>query len=254
MYKRQVVSVNVINPGEGYAVLPEIRIDPAVQLFFTNADINSTLHTISLFAPNLATGDLIQYKDSEDGASVTRLINNQWYYVNVLETNPTALVALYPSYADAVNEMHRIKFTNATTDGSFALNLGARASAISSASPVREVVSTLRYDRTTYTSQILDWEANAFYGSFFAGSYFNSENVSSSAIKLQSTQPPINSIEASAQGAIFSQSPSRAHFIISTKGKSLGQFLWQFPHPVHFIASATSFSVSGRYFSLLLIS
>ena len=198
-----VSSVKVINPGEGYAVLPEIRIDPAVQLFFTNADINSTLHTISLFAPNLSTGDLIQYKDSEDGASVTRLINNQWYYVNVLETNPTALVALYSSYADAVNQMHRIEFADATTDGSFALNIGARASAISSASPVREVVSTLRYDRTTYTSQILDWEANAFYGSFFAGSYFNSENVSSSAINLQSTQPPINSIAASAQGAIF---------------------------------------------------
>jgi len=198
-----VNSVKVINPGEGYAVLPEIRIDPALQLFFTNADINSTLHTISLFAPSLATGDLVQYKDSTDGASVTRLINNQWYYVNVLETNPTALVALYPSYADAVNQMHRIKFTDATTDGSFALNLGARASAISSASPVREVVSTLRYDRTTYTSQILDWEANAFYGSFFAGSYFNSENVSSSSIGLQATQPPIESIAASAQGAIF---------------------------------------------------
>ena len=198
-----VNSVKVINPGEGYAVLPEIRIDPAVQLFFTNADINSTLHTISLFAPSLSTGDLIQYKDSEDGASVTLLQNDQWYYVNVLETNPTALIALYPSFGDAVNQTKRIKFTDATTNGSFALNIGARASAISQSSPVRENISTLRYDRTTYTSQITDWETGVFYGSFFAGSYFNSEDVASSAIKLQSTQPPINSIASSAQGAIF---------------------------------------------------
>ena len=82
-----VISVNVINPGEGYAVLPEIRIAPAEQLFFTNADINSTLHTIKLFAPSLQTGMLIQYKDdAATGADVTRLVTNQWYYINVLES------------------------------------------------------------------------------------------------------------------------------------------------------------------------
>ena len=198
-----VNSVKVINPGEGYAVLPEIRIDSAVELFFTNSDINSTLHTISLFAPNLSTGDLIQYKDSEDGESVTLLENNQWYYINVLENTPTALIALYSSYGDAVNETKRIKFTSGTEDGSFSLNVGARASAITTSSPVRENIYTLKYDRTTYTSQIKDWEEGVFYGSFFAGSYFNSEDIASSAIKLQSTQPPIDSVAASAQGAVF---------------------------------------------------
>ena len=199
-----VVSVNVINPGEGYAVLPEIRIASAEQLFFTNADINSTLNTISLFAPNLATGNIIQYKDdSVTGASVTGLINNQWYYINVLETNPTTVIALYTSSDKAVYNFDRVVFADGVTDGNFALNVGARASAITQAQPVRENNIAVRFDRTTYTSQILDWEASSFYGSFFAGSYFNSENVSSSEISLQATQPPIEVISASAQGAVF---------------------------------------------------
>ena len=199
-----VVSVKVINPGEGYAVLPEIRIAPAEQLFFTNDDINSTLNTISVFAPSLQTGDLIQYKDDTvSSASVTGLINNQWYYVNILETNPSTVIALYTSYNEAVYEFDRVVFSTGTTDGNFQLNVGAKASAITNATPVRENNIELKFDRTTYTSQILDWEANAFYGSFFAGSYFNSENVSSSAISLQATVPPIEDIKASAQGAVL---------------------------------------------------
>lgn len=199
-----VISVNVINPGEGYAVLPEIRFAPAEQYFFTNDDINSTLHTIKLFAPSLQTGNLIQYKDdSTTGATVTRLVNGQWYYINVLETTPTTIVGLYTSYNDAVNETNRVQLSAGNTDGDFALNIGAKASAITSSVPTRENEIAMRFDRTSYTSQVLDWEANVFYGSFFAGSYFNSENVSSSAISLQATQPPIADISASAQGAIF---------------------------------------------------
>ena len=199
-----VISVNVINPGEGYAVLPEVKVAPAEQLFFTNADINSTLHTIKLFAPSLQTGNLIQYKDDiTSGETVTRLVDGQWYYINVLETVPTTVVALYTSYNDAINETNRVELSAGTTDGDFALNVGAKASAITSSSPTREINSAIRFDRTSYTSQILDWEANAFYGSFFAGSYFNSENVASSSITLQETQPPIADISASAQGAIF---------------------------------------------------
>jgi hypothetical protein len=62
---------------------------------------------------------------------------------------------------------------------------------------------TLRYDRTTYTSDVTEWTQGNFYGSFYAGSFKNSEQVSSSSIGLQSTRPPIDSILASAQGAPF---------------------------------------------------
>ncbi len=198
-----VLQVNVIDPGQGYAVLPEIKIDPAVQIYFASTDINNSLHTIKIYAPNIRTGDLVQYKDAEDGTTIGKLVNDQWYYVNVLENTPTTIVALYSSYSDAVNDHDRIELvTNGSAD-TFSLNLGARASAITTASPIRENNITLRFDRTTYRSQVQDWVAGAYYGSFFAGSYNNSENVASSSIQLESTQPPIESILASAQGVAF---------------------------------------------------
>ena len=198
-----VLQVNVIDPGQGYAVLPQIKIDPAVQIFFANSDINSVLHTIKVYAPNLITGDLIQYKRADNGAEVGKLSNDQWYYVNVLETSPTTIIALYNSYGDALGDHDRVELYATGIGDTFSLNLGARASAITTASPIRENNITLRFDRTTYNSQVQDWVAGAYYGSFFAGSYYNSESVASSSIQLESTQPPIDSILASAQGVAF---------------------------------------------------
>ena len=198
-----VLSVTVVDPGQGYAVLPEIRIDPSVRIFFNNTDINSGLHTIRLYAPNLRTGDLVQYKQGENTNGIGRLANNQWYFINVLESDPTSIVALYSSYGDAVSNTNRIELTDNGAGSDFSLDLGAKASAITSASPVRENNITLRFDRTTYNSQVQDWVEGAYYGSFFAGSYNNSDSISSSSIQLESTQPSIDTILASAQGVAF---------------------------------------------------
>ena len=198
-----VLSITVVNPGQGYMVLPEIRIDPSIIINFTNSDINSLLHTVSIYAPNLETGDLILYKKGENGVGTGKLTNNQWYYINVLETTPNAVIAFYTNYSDAINDTNRIEITDIGFDDENTINVGAKASAITAATPIRENNITLRFDRTTYTSQVQDWRAGVYYGSFFAGSYFNSENVSSSSIQLESVLPPIASILASAQGVAF---------------------------------------------------
>ena len=46
----RVSAVNVVDPGEGYAVLPEIRISSAYSVLFSDTDINPILHTINLYA------------------------------------------------------------------------------------------------------------------------------------------------------------------------------------------------------------
>ena len=81
--------------------------------------------------------------------------------------------------------------------------MGAKASAISTAVPIRENNITLRFDRTTYNSDVIDWISGRYYGAFYAGSYSNSESVASSSIQLESTEPPTDSILASAQGVTF---------------------------------------------------
>jgi len=197
-----ILSINVIDPGEGYVVAPEIVIDPAAKIYFSGSTVNISLNTIQLYAPYLITGDVVQYKQGT-GIGVGGLTDGQWYYIGLLETNPSTVIGLYASYRDAVNDRNRIQLHSAGSSSDNLFNLGAKASAITSSSPIRENNITLRYDRTTYNSKVIDWEAGVYYGAYFAGNYYNSDQVSSSSIKLQSTEPNISSILASAQGIGF---------------------------------------------------
>lgn len=198
-----VLNINVINPGEGYAVTPEILIDPSYIIEFNNTAINSLLHTVVVYAPALRTGNMVQYKAGTDKIGVGQLVDNEWYYVNVLQTNPTSVFAFYSSYSDAINDKNRIPIYDNGITSTLSINLGARAYAISTSSPVRENNITIKFDRTTYKSQIIDWKSGAYYGSFFAGNYLDITRISSSSIQLESVNPAISNILASAQGVVF---------------------------------------------------
>jgi hypothetical protein len=198
-----VLSVEVINPGKGYAVLPEIIIDSAVVVTFSSSEVSTLTNTIQLYAPLLATGDLVKYNVMAGTTPIQGLAIGQWYYINVLETVPTVTVALYTRYSNAINDQDRVPLYSTGTGVGHIFGEGARASCISSSSPVRENNIAIRFDRTTYNSQVIDWLAGRFYGSYYAGTYNNSQSVASSAITLETTQPPIESILASAQGVSF---------------------------------------------------
>jgi hypothetical protein len=198
-----ILRVDVIDPGDGYAVLPQIIIDPSITVTFTSADVNLLSNTISLPSPLLQTGDLIKYTIGTNTTAVGGLDVDQYYYVNVLETTPTFVVGLYTTYRDAINDSDRVVLFDTGSGVNNALNVSARASCVSTSLPIRENQITLRFDRTTYNSELTDWVGGAFYGSFYAGLYNNSERISSSSIGLQSTQPDIDNILASAQGAVF---------------------------------------------------
>ena len=196
----RVSAVQVIDPGEGYVVLPEIRIDSAYTVPFSDADINANLDTININAPFLRTGELVKFRSGTNGAKPTNLVDDAWYYAGVLESLPSVIVALYNSYSDAVKDQNRINIAPGLASDDMTLSPGARASTITSSAPTRENNITLRFDRTTYNSQVIDWDSGTFYGAFFAGTYYNSDKISSSAITLENTEPDINTILASAQG------------------------------------------------------
>ena len=196
----RVSSIQVIDPGEGYVVLPEIRIDPAYTVLFSDEDINANLHTININAPFFRTGEIVKFNSGSDGAKPSNIVDDSWYYVGVLESLPSVIIALYNSYSDAVKDQNRIRITPGLASNDMSLSPGARASTITSSAPTRENNITLRFDRTTYNSQVIDWDSGTFYGAFFAGTYYNSDKISSSAITLENTEPDINTILASAQG------------------------------------------------------
>ena len=197
----KVVGVNVINPGAGYPVLPEIVIDPAVGISFNSSAVNSDQHTIVISGFALRTGDLVRFVNG-DGIPLSNIENDQWYYVNLLENIPAPVVALYTTYADAVTDQQRVPITVTGESTNNKLWLGAKASAITSSSPTRENIIRMKFDRNSYRSKVKDWKAETFYGSFFAGDY-SSQSVASWSLLLDATQPNINNVLASAQGFVF---------------------------------------------------
>jgi hypothetical protein len=198
-----VLSVTVEDPGQGYAVLPKIIIDPATTVTFDSSKVSTTSNTIELFAPTLQTGDLVTYAVGADTTAVGGLENGQRYYINVLETNPAVIIALYSNYANALLDRQRITLFTTGTGANQTLNLGAFASCISSAAPIRENQIKMKFDRTSYQSQVSDWLSGEYYSSFYAGNYDNSSRISSSSISLESSAPPVDNILASAMGAVF---------------------------------------------------
>ena len=206
----KVIGVNVINPGSGYAVLPTIDIQPALVVNVPSTSINLTNSTIELTSAVLQTGDLVVYNIGPSSTQIGGLAIGQRYYVKLLEATPSPIIALYSTYIDAVNDHNRIVLISTGT-GTQTLSVGAYASCVTSATPVRENNITLRFDRTSYTSKVVDWEPAGFYGSFFAGEFSDDQIFSSSSIKLYSTDPPIGGIlagetygiTASAEGGTF---------------------------------------------------
>jgi hypothetical protein len=198
-----ILRIDVIDPGEGYQVLPEIRIDPSEIVTFANTDVDLLTNTITLQTQFVQTGDLIQYYVGTNTTAVGGLDDGQYYYLAVLENTPFYVVALYTSYANALQDRDRVVFTNTGTGSNNNIAVSARASCVSTSTPIRENIITLRFDRTTYDSQITEWAPDNFYGSFYAGLFNNSTRIASSAITLEQTQPPVDDILASAQGATF---------------------------------------------------
>jgi hypothetical protein len=202
-----LLSVEVVDPGEGYVVLPEIVIEPSDTITFSSSDVDLVKNTIAIQSQILETGDLVKYVVGSDTTAIGGVKNDQYYYINVLETVPNFVIALYTSYADALQDRDRVVFLHTGIGSNNTLEISARASCITNALPIRENVTTLRYDRTSYTSRVLEWIPGNFYGSFYAGSLLNSEQVASSSISIAPPEfgyePPINDILASAQGATF---------------------------------------------------
>jgi hypothetical protein len=196
-----VIGINVVNPGSGYAVTPVIVIDPALVVEFNNEAVNPSTNSVLVNNAALNTGDLVQYINVT-GNAVGGLESGQYYYINVLETSPDITISLYTNYKDCVLDHDRVALNNLGS-GTNEFLFGAIASPIVSSSPVRENNLTLRFDRTTYGSQVIDWTANRFYGSFFAGALNYRDDGASSSIQLYSTLPPISFILASAQGIAF---------------------------------------------------
>jgi hypothetical protein len=203
MNNGRVIGVEVIDPGKGYMTIPEIIIEPSVTLGFSTTNVSfanddiAFTSSIDLEINTLQTGDLVQYK-VVSGTNIGNLIDGQWYYVNVLQITPNLKIGLYNNIHDCYNNFNRIDLLNLGT-GEYQLCMGAKAISVVTSRPTRENKTTIKFDRTSYTSQVTNWEPGGFYSAPFAETF-----LSSSTIQLESVDPPISNILASFNGSVFS--------------------------------------------------
>jgi hypothetical protein len=174
----RVVSINVIDPGEGYAVTPEIIFQSSFDVSFTEADINFTSSLLVLILDNdLTTGDLI--KVTSNGTNIYEAILPGYYYIRVIGFNSgrsgslfattKPVITLHYTYRDSISGQHRVIFKpnadNITLN--YKLSMVPRALAFTSNDKVREITTTIRMDRTSYNSQIEPWNSGVFWPSPF---------------------------------------------------------------------------------------
>ncbi len=128
----KVIGVTVINPGEGYVVLPTINIEPAFIVSVNSTSVNLVNNTIELVSATLQTGDLVVYNPGSGSTQIGGLDVGQRYYIGLLEATPSPIIAIYSTYSDALYDRDRIILTSTGT-GTQTFSVGAYASCVTSA-------------------------------------------------------------------------------------------------------------------------
>jgi len=210
-----ILSIDVIDPGEGYAVLPEIVIDSSISVSFTAGNVSLSRSSIVIATPYLQTGDLVKYTVGVDTTPIIGLVENEYYYVRVLETQPLFVISLHTTLNDAISGIDRVQFYSTGTGNNNILSVSAKASCVSSSVPVRENKIGIKFDRTSYTTNITDWQSLQFY----AGEYLGIKQASVST-SLSSTNPNIDSILASDGGAVLSITDTLNEEILSWSSRT----------------------------------
>lgn len=207
-----IMRIDVIDPGAGYPVTPDIMIQPAAIVSFNSTEVQLGTNTIRIYnTSQLYTGDLVRYVSEDHIGGVS---SGEYYYIGVLDTAPTLVVSLYTTYANAINDTDRVVFLSAGSGTNY-LEVGGKASCVTSALPIRENSMTLRFDRTTYSSDIVEWTPGSFYSAGFAGEY-------DTPVTFETTRPPITTIFAGAPGAAFAVVDITPTDVISWSSSSRG--------------------------------
>lgn len=182
----RLIGIEVVNPGSGYAVRPEIYITPSVSVSFTDSDVNNIDNTIYMADHVYQTGDCVKFSCVSPAVAPAGMRNGSYYYVKSIDANNIALFLNYQECVQDVensNQDGRIQLIT-TGSGSMNLDITARAVCLTSGLPVREFSINMRYDRVSYRSSIQDWEP----GEFYAGIY-TSASVSSITDPASSSEP-----------------------------------------------------------------
>lgn len=182
----KVVSVQVVDPGEGYVVTPEIIFsDSSITATVDAVSINFIENTVRISSTDFVNGDLVYVY----GNQTPGIVSDGYYYVSTIGVNVlmafnnSSIISLYKTKTDALGQRNRIAFINQEELSSgYELTISIRAKAIPTLSnhKVRSIKPTLRFDRTSYRPRVQDWTP----GSYYSSPYLSLGNDASSPAKL----------------------------------------------------------------------
>ena len=210
----KVIGVTVLNPGEGYKVIPEIVVEPSILINFNSENINYKNYTINVPISSFITGDLVQYKKENNSKPILGLIDKAYYYVRLIEfginnpvitnlnKNSLTAIALYLAKKDALIDVRRVKLIEDVITFNHSFNISARLLPISSNTPTRQITPKLKFDRTSYRPIVTDWQPNQFYINDYnsPGNDASIGNQLAESIDFYTVSGPTNNLGT---GAIF---------------------------------------------------
>ena len=198
----KVASVIVLDPGAGYVTTPEIVFSSSYDVNFDETKVNLTSHTILVPTTVLQTGDLIRSISSDSSHSS---IMNGYYYVYVvatIENEELIEITLHKSLATSLKGEAKLIFnSNASETTTYTFSLTARAVPQTTNTLVRGFKNTLRFDRTSYVSKLIEWKPSVFYST-----PFNSSSTEASQNTLLSYSTPYTNLSGTGgngTGAVF---------------------------------------------------
>lgn len=166
----KVIGVKVVDPGENYAVTPEIIVSNSFEITFEDTQINYINHTVLVPTTFLQTGDMIK-STVIDGTGGS--IKNGYYYVYVVATvdqSEIISITLHKTLANSLRGADRFIFkpTVLAITTTYKFELTVRAVPITSNNLIRGVQNTLRFDRTSYVPKVEVWRPDEFWSSPFS--------------------------------------------------------------------------------------
>ena len=181
----RVISVDVVNPGSGYVVAPEIVFDFSYSVDFDDTSVNFAFNTLEITDSEFEEADLVKIQLTNTTAPV---IAPGYYYLHLVSvTGTSSFYTLHKTHYDALNGRHSVNFyaENASQVSTYRIGLSALAISNLSGNKARTIIDTIRFDRTSYQSKVVEWVAGEFWSS-----PYNSENNDSSANTLMYASEP----------------------------------------------------------------
>lgn len=190
MVNGSLIEVQIVNSGSGYATTPEINIESSsIVSTFASSAVNYIFNTITVIGHDFITGDPVKYTVGSNTVAPLGLIADSYYYVRVIDVNT---IALYYSVNGATNidkvslmDNQRVSLETQGSGSNNTLAVTARVSLLTSSQPVRELMTTVKFDRTSYGTTITEWMSDTIY----AGAFTDIGKLSSSSLLADSSSP-----------------------------------------------------------------